>query len=239
MTTPPLDPEILNQIRTILRRDLKLSATTPLPDDMPFFGGDIDIDSLDMLLLVTSIERQLGVRIANESVGKEVFQTVATLTRYVQEHRKTTGVSPSTPKPPAPTDWLSLLPHGPEFRFITKINEVVPGTSARGVWDLTGQEYFFKSHFPNQPIVPGVLIIEALAQLSGLASPSPKGTAGKIAHVDVRFSQAVSPPAQIELEASVSSTLGELQMCQVIARHSGNVIASGNITLHLSQPEKS
>ena len=233
----PLDPEILDQIRAILRRDLKLSATTPLPEDMPFFGGDIDLDSLDMLLLVTSIERHWGVRIPNESVGKEVFHTVATLARYVQEHRNSTASSPAAPQPVA-TDWLSFLPHGPEFRFISKVTEVMPGEFARGQWNLTGQEYFFKGHFPNHPIVPGVLIIESLAQLSGLAGQLPKGTAGKIAQVDVRFTQSVSPPATIELEAKISRTLGELQMCDVIARHAGNIIASGVITLHLQASEK-
>src|SRR3954452_243186 len=83
---PTLDPNILQQIRTILRRDLKLGPDAALPEDMPFFGGNVDLDSLDMLLLVTSIERQFGLRIPNEAVGKEVFQNVGSLTGYVQDH---------------------------------------------------------------------------------------------------------------------------------------------------------
>ena len=49
--TSPIDPEILRQIKTILRRDLKLAPDAPLAEDMPFFGGEVDLDSLDMLLL--------------------------------------------------------------------------------------------------------------------------------------------------------------------------------------------
>jgi 3-hydroxyacyl-[acyl-carrier-protein] dehydratase len=228
--TPATDPDILQQIRTILRRDLKLGPDAPLPEEMPFFGGDVDLDSLDMLLLVTSIERQLGVRIPNEAVGKEVFQNVATLARYVQLHRgQTTGKSAA---PAQATDWLSQLPHGEAFRFISRVIEVRPGESARGVWTLKGNEPFFAGHFPGKPIVPGVLIAEALAQLSGLAGPPGSGMQGKLAQIDVRFQQAVAPPVEIELESKIARLLGPLQMCDVSARVGATVVASGSITLH-------
>ena len=106
------DPDILDQIRVIIRRDLKLAADAPLPADMPFFGGDVDLDSLDMLLLVTSIERQFGVKVANEAIGKEAFQNVESLARFVQGARQ--------------SDWLSRLPHGESFRFLTRVSEVRP-----------------------------------------------------------------------------------------------------------------
>src|SRR4051812_8308730 len=93
--TSRLDPNILEQIRTILRRDLKLGPDAALPEDMPFFGGNVDLDSLDMLLLVTSIERQFGLRIPNEAVGKEVFQNVGSLTRYVQDHAGQSAAPPA------------------------------------------------------------------------------------------------------------------------------------------------
>ena len=231
MTSAP-DPAILEQIRTILRRDLKLDANAPLPADMPFFGGDVDLDSLDMLLLVTSIERQMGVRIPNEAVGKEVFQNVATLARYVQDHRGPASAAPAVPA--QQTDWLARLPHGEGFRFITKVIEVRPGEMARGVWVLGGSEPFFAAHFPGNPIVPGVLIAEALAQLSGLAGAPGSGTEGRLAQVDIRFEQAVSPPVEIELDAKVTRVLGALQMCEVAARVGKMVVASGVIALHRS-----
>ena len=87
MTNSLLDPGLLQQIRDIVRRDLKLPADEPVPEDMPFFGGNVDLDSLDMLLLLTSIERQFGVRIPNETIGKEVFQNLASLANYIQRQR--------------------------------------------------------------------------------------------------------------------------------------------------------
>jgi 3-hydroxyacyl-[acyl-carrier-protein] dehydratase len=228
--TSTLDPQILDQIRTILRRDLKLNADAPLPEEMPFFGGDVDLDSLDMLLLVTSIERQMGVRIPNEAVGKEVFQNVAALARYVQDHR---GQASTSPVPPATQiDWLSQLPHGEPFRFVSRITEVRPGELARGIWNVTGSEAFFAGHFPGRPIVPGVLIAEALAQISGIAGAPGSGAQGKLAQVDIRFERAAVPPAEIELEAKVTRVLGPLQMCEVVARVGGNIVATGSLTLH-------
>ena len=228
--TASLDPNILEQIRTILRRDLKLNADTPLPEDMPFFGGDVDLDSLDMLLLVTSIERQMGVRIPNEAVGKEVFQNVATLARYVQNHRG--QAAPATAAATAQVDWLAQLPHRDPFRFVSRVTEVRPGELARGVWSLTGTEAFFAGHFPGHPIVPGVLIAEALAQLSGIAGAPGSGAQGKLAQVDIRFERAAVPPVDIQLESKVTRVLGPLQMCDVVARVGEDVVASGSLTLH-------
>src|SRR4051812_35825182 len=59
---PAVDPATLERIKTIFRRDLKLGPDIPIADDMPFFGGDVDLDSLDMLLLVTSIEKEFGIK---------------------------------------------------------------------------------------------------------------------------------------------------------------------------------
>src|SRR5215212_6111278 len=81
-----VEPQLLERLKLILRRDLKLGADAPIADDMPFFGGDIDLDSLDMLLLVTSVEREFGVKIPNEAVGRTVFQSVVSLANYIAEH---------------------------------------------------------------------------------------------------------------------------------------------------------
>ena len=234
--TSGLDADILEQIKTILRRDLKLGPDVPLAEDMPFFGGDVDLDSLDMLLLVTSIERQMGVRIPNEAVGKEVFQNVATLARYVQDHRAASQLKPADIA--APKDWLAMLPHGEAFRFVSRVTEVRPGESARGVWILKGDEPFFAAHFPGKPIVPGVLIAEALAQISGIAGPTDSGSQGKLAQIDLRFEQAVQPPAEIELESKVTRVLGPLQMCEVTARVGSFVVATGSLTLQRGDGDK-
>jgi 3-hydroxyacyl-[acyl-carrier-protein] dehydratase len=61
------------------------------------------------------------------------------------------------------------LPHRPPFLFVTELGTVEPGRSATGSWQLTGEEAFFAGHFPGRPTLPGVLMVEALAQLGGVA----------------------------------------------------------------------
>jgi 3-hydroxyacyl-[acyl-carrier-protein] dehydratase len=234
---PKVDPQLLERLKLILRRDLKLGADAPIADDMPFFGGDIDLDSLDMLLLVTSVEREFGVKIPNEAVGREVFQSVKTLASYIAEH----GGSVKAAAPggeavntiaPQPGDPLSLLPHRDPFRFCTRVTQIKPGEYAEGVWVLKGDEPFFQGHFPGRPLVPGVLIAEALAQVSGLAGAKPQvADSGMLAHIDVRFDRTVAPPAEIMLKSKLIRAMPRMQYFEVSAESAGHVVARGSLTL--------
>src|SRR3954465_3117350 len=98
------DPLIVERVKAILRRDLKLGAA-PIADDMAFFGGDVDMDSLDILLLVTSIEKEFGIKVPNAAVGKQVFENVGTLSRFVENQQK--SGSAATPAPAV--DYLARL----------------------------------------------------------------------------------------------------------------------------------
>ncbi|HTL29515.1 MAG TPA: 3-hydroxyacyl-ACP dehydratase FabZ family protein [Tepidisphaeraceae bacterium] len=228
------DQKTIDHIKTILRRDLKLGPDAQIADDMPFFNSDVDLDSLDMLLLVTSIEKEFGIKIPNEAVGKQVFENITTLASYIHEQMKAQGETSSSTAGGAqtPDDLLARLPHRDPFRFVSKIVEIKPGETAEAVWTLTGNEVFFAGHFPGRPLVPGVLIAEALAQLSGLIAPDREAMEGKLAHVDVRFEQAVCPPAEIVLHSRLARAMGPLQHFEVHATLGDQTIAKGSLTLH-------
>ena len=72
-------------LRGILRRDLKLGPDVEIPDDMPLFDSDLDLDSLDALLLLTSIEKEFGIKVATETLNKGVFQTLRALAQFLQD----------------------------------------------------------------------------------------------------------------------------------------------------------
>ncbi len=79
------------------------------------------------------------------------------------------------PHPDSLVQALSSLPHGPAFRFIDELVEILPGVSATARWTLKGDEAFLEGHFPGLPLLPGVIMIESLAQLGGILAQSDRG----------------------------------------------------------------
>jgi len=129
--------------------------------------------------------------------------------------------------------------------FLTDGIELQSGKEGEANWRVTGDELFFKGHFPTAPIVPGVLIAEAMAQLCGLilfGQSMPRSLSAeneplvpaRLAQVDVRFTSAVTPPASLRLRSRLLRDLGDLRLFDVEAQVLGQVVARGQLTLVVS-----
>ena len=131
---------------------------------------------------------------------------------------------------------LALLPHGPEFRFVDRLISLVPGKEGVGEYRVRGDEPFLRGHFPGEPIMPGVLIVEAAAQVAGVVAqsdpsrqPSPglKLTAMK----NVKILGAARPGEVVRIEAKVTGRLGRMVQAAAQATISNEVVLTSEITL--------
>lgn len=132
-------------------------------------------------------------------------------------------------------DPISLgLPHREPFVFVDDVLELEPGASARGAKTFRGDEAFFAGHFPCEPIVPGVILTEALAQMAGIAASE---TAARFLLSAVRvmkFHRAVRPGERLELSAARAGGMGGLLSFDVRAAVAGSTVAEGQIILSRS-----
>ncbi|NNN22113.1 MAG: 3-hydroxyacyl-ACP dehydratase FabZ [Acidimicrobiales bacterium] len=105
-------------------------------------------------------------------------------------------------------DPKSIIPHRPPFLFLDEVTSIEPGKEANGYCKLTVDEWFFEGHFPNRPTLPGVLMVEALAQLGACAVLLDGRFAGKLplfGGIDrARFRRQVLPQDQLDLEITMT-----------------------------------
>ena len=75
----------IHRMKDLLREELKLDPDVVLADDEVLIGGDHDLDSLDVLLIISSVEKEFGIKIANEKIGKDVFRDLSTLAQFIDD----------------------------------------------------------------------------------------------------------------------------------------------------------
>ena len=134
----------------------------------------------------------------------------------------------------------ALLPHRPPFLLVDDVVELEPGRRCVARRTLRDDDFWFAGHFPGNPVMPGVLIVEALAQTATLAAasaPAPQGEGapagakiGLFAGIDkVRFKRVVRPGDTLRLEAEMLAMHGPVGKCKVLASVDGQMACRGEL----------
>ncbi len=131
-----------------------------------------------------------------------------------------------------------IIPHRPPFLLVDRILELEDGKRAVGIKNVTINEPFFVGHFPDYPVMPGVLIAEALAQVGAAAIlnlESNRGKIGFLAGMDgFRFRGQVVPGDQLRLEVEITRMKGSIGKGQAVAKVDDKIVAEGEIMFALS-----
>ena len=132
-------------------------------------------------------------------------------------------------------DIQALLPHRYPFLLVDRVVELEPGKRIVAWKNVTGNEPFFQGHFPGHPVMPGVLVLEALAQAGGVLTQISRGLCGGdrlfyLVKVDnVRFSRMVVPGDVLELHVQIKRIIRTMTFYTCVARVGGEEVASADV----------
>jgi UDP-3-O-[3-hydroxymyristoyl] N-acetylglucosamine deacetylase/3-hydroxyacyl-[acyl-carrier-protein] dehydratase len=232
----------------IVIRDDAILTTEPLRFQEEFVRHKM-LDILgDLALVGCAIEGHVVAVKPSHAANCEVVRQIAHQWRKPVEAAQT--FAPPPPPPPAQGEavvirdgdvldterLLRILPHRYPFLMVDRITKI-EGTKIVGVKNVTINEPFFQGHFPNQPIMPGVLQLEAIAQVAGVMMLRQAENFGKLAYFmsaeSVRWRKPVRPGDTLFIEVELTKTRGKIGKAQGVCKVNGEAVSEAEVTFML------
>ncbi|MGB5757590.1 MAG: 3-hydroxyacyl-ACP dehydratase FabZ [Acidimicrobiales bacterium] len=133
-----------------------------------------------------------------------------------------------------------LLPHRPPFLFVDRLTELTPGERVTGLWQLSGDEWFFPGHFPGRPTLPGVLMLESLAQVGACGVLAEPRFAGRLplfgGAAKVRFRRQVIPGETLEVTVELTRLGSRAGKGRGVASVAGEAACEAELTFVIVDP---
>lgn len=131
---------------------------------------------------------------------------------------------------------LGNLPHGPEFRFIDSVLTLVPGQTGIGTYRIRGDENFLRGHFPGAPLFPGVLLVEAAAQMAGIVAQSdptrvPLTNLRLTAIQNAKIFGSATPGEELRVSVRLLARIGGLFQAEAEITKDGQKLLTGVVVL--------
>ena len=192
----------------------------------------------DLALLGLPIKGHIIAIKSGHSINVKLVKSM----QEMAERRKSSGIgSPAWTEIKNPVlekkDILSILPHRPPFLFVDKIIEWKEDKQAVGIKEVKFDEFYFKGHFPGHPVMPGVLIVEAMAQVAGVLMLKKKENRGKLAYFmainNVKFRKAVMPGDTLRMEVTVIKLRKRIGQVHTRALVENKVVAEADLMFAL------
>jgi 3-hydroxyacyl-[acyl-carrier-protein] dehydratase len=154
----------------------------------------------------------------------------------------TTDTQPTLALPLEAAEIMRILPHRYPFLLVDRVVELEPGKRAVGMKQVTANEPQFTGHFPGRPIMPGVLMVEALAQTAGIAVltlDEYRGKLGLFAGIDeCRFRRLVVPGDALRLEVTVEKLRGMFGRVKAVASVDGDIAVEATLSIIIPRDQE-
>ena len=133
---------------------------------------------------------------------------------------------------------MRSLPHGPEFRFVDRMISLTPGVRGVGEYKVRGDEYYLRGHLPGEPIMPGVLLVEAGAQVAGMVAQedpaNPRWPQMKLASLRaVKILGSVRPGETLIINVELTKSRGKIGKARGVCTVDGETVSEAEVTFML------